>query len=199
MKIKSILSNKLEFDNGTTLSISHESDDWEHYWADFIILNNYNINSKTGELISIYDIEFPENPNRLIKLVKDDGFCLKAKDNSAYFVPCYEQNNGYYNNNFSLQVTTKTGKSTFIDLTGQCSEQSEEDIQNKYNKLSFDEKLLICKWRDNNISYEEWQVLFSLISEEDAEEMMIHFDEMQDLYACYLYKKRLKENDEYEI
>ena len=119
MKITKICEEKIEFDNGTTMSSHHKQDCCEWHWANFETLASYNLNPKTGETIDIKDIEFPDNIHRNIKLIPGEGFNMIAKDGSRYFVPCYGENNGYYSTNLKLLIHREWKKDVEIDLT-QC-------------------------------------------------------------------------------
>lgn len=104
MKINKIFNESLNFDNGLEIYSSHDQDCCEHHYAAFSALTAYNLNTVTGETVNILDVEFDENIEDHIQLVKDMGFNLIAKDGSRYFVPCYAENNGYYNSSLDLVI-----------------------------------------------------------------------------------------------
>lgn len=110
MKIKTLNENDLEFDNGVLLGAFHEQDCCENVYADFGYLKNYNILPHTGETISIYNVEFDEDIENHIQGLQGEGFNLIAKDESKWFVPCHNEQNGYYSSNLTLVV--KRGSET---------------------------------------------------------------------------------------
>ncbi len=57
MKIVKITDEEIKFDNGYILCYFHEQDCCEHVYADFEILNTYNLSTKTGKEINIKEIE----------------------------------------------------------------------------------------------------------------------------------------------
>lgn len=116
MKIKEIGEEYVIFDNGTKMQSIHESDCCEWHWAAFDTLETYNINPKTGQTISILDLDFPEKIQDNIQLIEGEGFNLIASDGSKYFIPCYASNNGYYSDNLQLIITKNKGMKVKIDL-----------------------------------------------------------------------------------
>lgn len=91
-----------------TISDEHEQDCCESVQADFEVIKDYidSIN-KMGYIESIR-----------IKAVKGEGFVLffeKEYSNIGVFIPCYNEQNGYYSDNLSLLI--KQGQTvTSIDL-----------------------------------------------------------------------------------
>lgn len=117
MKIVEIGSEHLRFDNGICMTSEHYQDCCESHWADFSVMNGYNLNTVTGKEIDIHDVEFDEeNIKDSIQLIKDEGFNLIAKDGSKYFVPCYADNNGYYNSELTLSISGN-GLNEEIDIS----------------------------------------------------------------------------------
>ena len=58
MKIKTINNDNIEFDNGYKLEYYHYQDCCEQVYADFDMIKNYNVSTKTGKSINIKDIDF---------------------------------------------------------------------------------------------------------------------------------------------
>ena len=117
MKIVEIGSEHLKFDNGIYMTSEHYQDCCESHWADFSVMNGYNLNTVTGKEIDIHEVEFDEsNIKDSIQLIKDEGFNLIAKDGSKYFVPCYADNNGYYNSELTLSISGN-GLNEEIDIS----------------------------------------------------------------------------------
>ena len=123
MKIKEILEEKINFDNGFELRYYHDQDCCENVYADFKILKTYNLSTKTGKTINIHDIDFNEDLETLIEGVAEAGFNMKSKIGEAFFVPCYNVQNGYYNDNLEL-ILVKNRTHEVMDI----SEYVEDDI-----------------------------------------------------------------------
>ena len=102
MKIKEITENFIKFDNEYKLEAYHEQDCCESVYADFEILQNYNVSTKTGESINIKDIDFEEHLEYLIQEVKGQGFNIISKIGEKFFIPCYNCQNGYYSSSLEL-------------------------------------------------------------------------------------------------
>lgn len=102
MKIVQITDERIIFDNGYILKYYHEQDCCEHVYADFKILNTYNLSTKTGKEINIKEINFEEDIQHLIEGIKDTGFNMISKIGEKFFVPCYNEQNGYYGSDLEL-------------------------------------------------------------------------------------------------
>lgn len=102
MKIKEIKENSIIFDNGYELEAYHERDCCEEVYSDFDILTTYNVSTITGKTINIKDIDFEETLNKLVKGIEGQGFNLISKIGENFFVPCYNEQNGYYSSNLTL-------------------------------------------------------------------------------------------------
>jgi hypothetical protein len=125
MKITAICEDMLLFDNGTTMSNYHKQECCESHWADFSIMAGYNLNTITGKVVNILEVEFDENIKDSIELVEDAGFNLIAKDGSKYFIPCYAENNGCYNTNLTLIISRDNQDDAEIDIT-KCQKWDED-------------------------------------------------------------------------
>ena len=108
MKIKEINEEKIVFDNGYELEYYHEQDCCEQVYADFDILKDYNISTKTGKIINIKDIDFEEHLEYLIQGIENEGFNMISKIGEEFFIPCYNNQNGYYSS--ELELILKRGK-----------------------------------------------------------------------------------------
>lgn len=108
MKIKEINEEKIVFDNGYELEYYHEQDCCEQVYADFDILKDYNISTKTGKIINIKDIDFEEHLEYLIQGIENEGFNMISKIGEKFFIPCYNNQNGYYSS--ELELILKRGK-----------------------------------------------------------------------------------------
>lgn len=102
MKIKQINEDKIVFDNNYKLRYYHEQDCCENVYADFDMLRNYNVSVKTGKNINIKEIEFAETLETLVEGVAEAGFNIISIIGEKFFVPCYNQQNGYYSSDLEL-------------------------------------------------------------------------------------------------
>lgn len=100
MKIIKINAGGIVFDNGTKIEDFHAQDCCEYVWADWEQLNDTDVLSH----------DFPEELK--IEGVEDSGFRL-----DGYFIPCYNENNGYYSNSLELEIKYPDKKKIVIDIT----------------------------------------------------------------------------------
>lgn len=99
MKILKITSEQIEFDDGTTITHHHEQDCCESVYADFESLKDQDIKEKDFKEIKIEG-------------VKGSGFRL-----NGYFIPCYNEQNGYYSDDLELVIKHPNGDRTIKDIT----------------------------------------------------------------------------------
>lgn len=117
MKIIKYGENFIKFNNGYDMEFEHPTQECcENVYADCGYLSNYNIIPHTGESIKIEDIDFPEDIENYIIKIEGEGVKLEAKDGSLWFIPCYDEQSGYYNSNLIIKINGK-----YIDITG-CTE-----------------------------------------------------------------------------
>ena len=102
MKIKEINDEEIKFNNGYILYYYHSQDCCENVYADFEVLKSYNLSTKTGKTINIKDIDFEENLQNLIEGINEAGFNMISKIGEKFFVPCYNEQNGYYGSDLDL-------------------------------------------------------------------------------------------------
>ena len=102
MKIVEINDEEIKFNNGYILYYYHSQDCCEHVYADFEVLKSYNLSTKTGKTINIKDIDFEENLQNLVEGINEAGFNMISKIGEKFFVPCYNQQNGYYGSDLDL-------------------------------------------------------------------------------------------------
>lgn len=110
MKIVKIDSDGLLFDNGVVISDFHDQDCCEHVYADWKALKDQ----------PVMDEEFNDI---VIEKVAGSGFRLIAANKNAYFVPCYNCQNGYYSSD--LELIVQKGRSR---ITIDISDCVEDDI-----------------------------------------------------------------------
>lgn len=98
MKIKEITYDHILFDTGDCITFEHYQDCCENVYADFEQLDDIARNYDFKEL--------------LFESVSNHGFLLGDKKRS-FFIPCYNEQNGYYDGNISILLNGKTVLSEF--------------------------------------------------------------------------------------
>lgn len=98
----------ITFDDGSTLSSSHDQDCCEHHTID----------ASEISLDEVKDLEFDLSQplEDLIEKVEDYGIRLKSTNNFPLSIPAYGYNNGYYGTNIDLTLKTKDKEET-IDIS----------------------------------------------------------------------------------
>src|SRR5687767_5287864 len=105
MKLVTIDEEKLTFDDGTMITYDHYQDCCEHVYADFKQLQD----------TSIWDEDFDE---LVIEGVPDSGLRV-----NGYFIPCYNNQNGYYSSGLELIVTHPNSPKITIDISEYVEDQ----------------------------------------------------------------------------
>lgn len=116
MKIKQIDEDEIVFDNNYELRYYHEQDCCESVYADFEMLKNYNVSVKTGKNINIKEIEFAETLESLVEGVPQAGFNIISITGEKFFVPCYNEQNGYYSSDLEL-ILVKDKTQEIMDIS----------------------------------------------------------------------------------
>lgn len=102
MKVVSF-NGELQFSDGSIVRDVHEQDCCESVYADWEQLKDTDILSREFD-----DIE--------IEKVPDSGFRV-----NGYFVPCYNEQNGYYSSDLQLEIYRKGQKKEVLDIS-ECVE-----------------------------------------------------------------------------
>ena len=106
MKAIKLKDDVLYFDDGTTIEAIHDQDCCENVYADFKQLEDTGFFGKEFDKINVVGI---------------NGSGIRIND---YFVPCYNQQNGYYSSN--LVLVLKNGKeSKTIDISNFVKDEIE--------------------------------------------------------------------------
>ncbi len=100
VKVVSVNSDSLTFDNGVVLSSDHQQDCCEHHYLSF---DNLTISNFEG-------LEFDLTNEDFFERIEDFGIALKPKNGHPVRVPGYGSNNGYYSS--QLDLVLKDGKNT---------------------------------------------------------------------------------------
>lgn len=91
MKIKKVTENEIIFTNGKCIYFEHFFQDCcEVNYADF-----------TQVELSAYDVEFDEN-NMIFEESDDFGFRFGSVNTPMFFIPCYSDQNGYYDSSVDI-------------------------------------------------------------------------------------------------
>ena len=98
------VQNGIEFDNDWIMCDCHWQDCCENVYADW------------GHLMDEVgiDYDFDEKSFR-IEVVKEQGFRF-GDGNIMLFVPCYNEQNGYYNSNLEIKVFRKRQNGSYVKL-----------------------------------------------------------------------------------
>ena len=104
MKILKIGEDFIEFNNGTILNYYHNQDCCENVYADFESIKD----------TSAMSHDFKDQVN--IEKVEGSGFRIEG-----YFIPCYNEQNGYYSSELDLIVLYPNGDEEIIDIS-ECVE-----------------------------------------------------------------------------
>ena len=94
------IDEALHFDNGTVVTDWHGQDCCEHVYADWDQLKD----------TDVMDHEFPED-------LKIEGLEESGIKIDGYFVPCYNEQNGYYSNDLEIEIKYPNKKKEIIDIT----------------------------------------------------------------------------------
>ena len=97
--IKAITLNGIEFTDGFTIADMHEQDCCENVFADWEYLLD---ECPVGSVLDVN--RFERVPDAGIKI-------------GGYFIPCYNQQNGYYSSDLTVIFRTADGWEKQIDIT----------------------------------------------------------------------------------
>ena len=106
-KIITIENDSLVFEDGTTLSTTHEQDCCESHWLDF----------SGVQLDDFSGLEFNLNNDSFFERVKDYGIRLIPINGHPIGIPGYGHNNGYYSSNLTLVLESKDNSPRTFDIT----------------------------------------------------------------------------------
>lgn len=122
MKIKHIAEERLIFDDGSVLASAHVQDCCEWHWLDFSVMNSYNVGTRNGREINIFEQEFDFSDGVSFKRVVDVGIILFDKEGNKYLICGYGCNNGYYGDDITLEYSDGKGNILFTYNVTECQE-----------------------------------------------------------------------------
>lgn len=99
MKIKNITEEEILFNDGTVVTYNHDQDCCENVYADFNALKD----------TDIFDKEFKD-----VKIEGVNGSGIKM---NGYFIPCYNEQNGYYSSNLEIVIKSLGKDKKVIDIS----------------------------------------------------------------------------------
>ena len=99
VKITSISSDEIRFDNGASLSSHHHQDCCEHDYLEF----NY------VKIDEVKDLEFDLSGDSFFKKIDGYGIELIPLNGFSVKIPGYADNNGYYSSDLSLDLYNGEG------------------------------------------------------------------------------------------
>ena len=94
MKIKDINSERILFDNGSTITFCYCRVCFENNYADF---------EQLEESALTYDFD----EDLVFDAVDGVGFRFGNEDGMMFFVPCYSEQNGYYSSDVEINYNGK--------------------------------------------------------------------------------------------
>lgn len=101
MKIVSITSEGLRFNNGFSLKDYHYQDCCEQVYADWESLKDQSL---------IFKVKFDNSIIEKCKVVPDSGINIYSTCGKRFFIPCYNIQNGWYSNDLSIKLYNKDKK-----------------------------------------------------------------------------------------
>ena len=107
MKITSLSTDRIDFDNGAKLHFYHETDCCEAVYADC-----ENIQSLSPSNFHYDEVEFNQPPNFFME--KGVGVVLVARTGMKYLISCYNQQNGYYSSDLSMSFIDARGRDILL-------------------------------------------------------------------------------------
>ena len=115
LKVVSVNSSEIEFENGVKLHSHHnESCCEEHY-----------LSMEDLDLSDFDGLEFDLTNDNFFERIKGYGIALKPINGFAVRIPGYGQNNGYYNSDLALILTNNVDFEKTFDIT-ECQDYEED-------------------------------------------------------------------------
>lgn len=127
MKIAYIYELAIGFTNGFSLESYHEYDCSESHWLDFSIMETYNLDTKTGQTINIYDREFDFSNGIPFERVDGMGIMLIDTTGNKYLINGYGKNSGWYSSELELQFVDQNGEIFYSEDVSECQELRGDD------------------------------------------------------------------------
>lgn len=122
MKIKHIGDEEIIFDDGSVLCSTHERDCCEWHWLDFSVMKSYNVGTRNGREINIFEQEFDFTDGVPFNRVEGIGIILFDKEGNKYLICGYGSNNGYYGDDITLEYSDGKGNVIFSYDVTECQE-----------------------------------------------------------------------------
>ena len=104
VKVVKVNEEGIEFSDGTVISHYHDQDCCEHVYANWIDWSNDFSNVVEIRSLTIWTV-----PDAGIRIEFSHGY--QSRD-FVWFVACYDEQNGYYNSN--LEITISTGENALV-------------------------------------------------------------------------------------
>lgn len=102
MKITSMTSDGMTFDDGSKLTDYHQQDCCEKVYADWDGMKAYPLGCTEYNYLNLEDLDFFEDILSSIVPIPDLGFYIVTKQGICLMVSCYDMQNGYYNSDLFL-------------------------------------------------------------------------------------------------
>ena len=91
-------------DEDIIINYNHEQDCCERVYADFSVMKYFEIQDKIVK-------------NIIIKGVEEMGFLISLGTGYKVFIPCYNEQNGYYSDKLELKITDRDKTIEKIDIS----------------------------------------------------------------------------------
>jgi hypothetical protein len=94
MRITEVTDQHIKFTNGSAITFSHPQDCCEDNYADFKQLEECALNTEFNEKL-------------IFEAVEGSGFRFGSEGGYVFFVPCYSEQNGYYDTEIDIYYNGK--------------------------------------------------------------------------------------------
>ena len=113
LKVVSLNSDEITFDNGVKLYSNHDQDCCENHYL-----------SMSDLIISDFEgLEFDLSNDDFFERIEDYGIALKPLNGYPVRIPGYGSNNGYYSSNLELIITNTNGNVIYKEYNiSECQE-----------------------------------------------------------------------------
>ncbi|MBL0317164.1 MAG: hypothetical protein IPP69_15905 [Flavobacteriales bacterium] len=112
LKVITVDSDAITFENGVTLCSYHEDDCCENHWLGFADL----------EIKDFEGLQFDLTNDEFFKRIPGYGIELIPIHGHSVRIAGYGSNNGYYSSNLSLVLSNLGGKDRIFDIT-ECQDR----------------------------------------------------------------------------
>lgn len=149
MKIVSINTTEILFDNGKKLTSEHDQDCCELVFADFE--NMQVMGEREKNYVNADELDFFENILDSVVPIEDLGFYLVTKQGICLLVSCYNIQNGYYSDELILRYGDECkdiSKYTKFE-EGHCVNYAGEYLEERNSRSNKTQGIVFRKYEGN--------------------------------------------------